>query len=663
MNRPLITTTLLALTLLPVGAHAQGLSIQALDSLLNAPVSTVSKYEQRQTEAPAFVTIVTREDIERYAYQTLDEVLRNQVGFYSGSDRDHTDIGVRGVGRPGQYNNRLVVLIDGHTLNDNFTGGTRVSSAMPVDLDAIERVEIVRGPGSALYGARAMLAVVNLVTRKGRDLDGVAVSADVGNRGAFGGAAQYGTVFGTDSDLSLSASWSRSNGEELYFPELDFASQNNGIAEDLDWQNELNSLATFRRGGLFLQAGFGNREKGVPTASYGSTFNHPDAKSRDTQAFLEGRMERPLADNVDLTVRGFFDAIENVGVYPFGAPSGLGEQANVQSDVRVRSGGGEARLDWRPSPSQRIVFGAEAVDVFRATFDTNHDATPGGEFPYSILSAFLHQEFQMTEGLALTLGLRRDRYSSEGSATTPRAALVYRNGTDGSTTLKLMAGEAFRPPNLLELRVNAPMTGLFANPDLEPERVRTFEFVWEQRIGPVAGTLSLFQSDVDDLVDIVTIELPDELSEFGQLGFQWQNVAHAHSRGVELEARTAFGPGNRLMAGYTFVHPRGHHGEELVNAPAHQLRLQGWKRVLDNTDLGLSLRADSRRLALYGAYTDPSVVVDLAVTSRLSEHLKLRLSAQNLLDRRYSAPGGFQHVQSAIPQARRRLVTRVSYQW
>ena len=156
----------------PAAGQDPASGLAALDSLRAQRVSSASKYDQRQIDAAASVSIVTRDEIQALGYQTLDEILKNQIGFYSGNDRQYSDIGVRGLGRPGHYNNRILLLVDGHSLNDDYSGGTRVGSAMAVDLDAVQRVEIVRGPGSSLYGARAMLAVVNLVTRKGRDLDG-----------------------------------------------------------------------------------------------------------------------------------------------------------------------------------------------------------------------------------------------------------------------------------------------------------------------------------------------------------------------------------------------------------------------------------------------------------------------------------------------------------
>jgi iron complex outermembrane receptor protein len=114
------------------------------------------------TEAPSSVTIVTSEDIRRYGYRTLAELLRSVRGFYTSYDRSYTSLGVRGFGQPGDYNSRILLLLDGHRLNDNIYDSAMLGTEFILDIDLIERVEISRGPGSSLYGNNAFFAVVKL---------------------------------------------------------------------------------------------------------------------------------------------------------------------------------------------------------------------------------------------------------------------------------------------------------------------------------------------------------------------------------------------------------------------------------------------------------------------------------------------------------------------
>jgi iron complex outermembrane receptor protein len=179
--------SLVLVTLVAQTARAQDpeQALSALDSLLNVPVSAAAKYAQRRSEAPASITIVTAEEVRRYGYRTLADVLNDLPGFYVSNDHNYTYVGVRGFGRPADFNNRVLVQINGHTLNESFVGAVGIGREFGIDLDAIERIEIVRGPGSSLHGARAMFAVVNLVTRDGRAIEGFETTGELGNLGTW----------------------------------------------------------------------------------------------------------------------------------------------------------------------------------------------------------------------------------------------------------------------------------------------------------------------------------------------------------------------------------------------------------------------------------------------------------------------------------------------
>ena len=126
-----------------------------------------ARHLQRTTEAPASVTVITASDIETFGWRTLADVLKSVRGFHMTYDRNYSYVGVRAFGRPTDYNNRVLVLVDGHRLNDSIYDGALLGTEFPVDLALVDRVEVIRGPGSALYGTSAFLAVVNVITKKG----------------------------------------------------------------------------------------------------------------------------------------------------------------------------------------------------------------------------------------------------------------------------------------------------------------------------------------------------------------------------------------------------------------------------------------------------------------------------------------------------------------
>src|ERR1700732_3736591 len=163
---------------------------KSLEELMNIQIDTVygvSRFRQKVTEAPASVTIVTSEEIQKYGYRTLADILRNVPGFYVTYDRNYSYLGLRGYGPPGDYNSRIAVLIDGHRLNDNLYDGALIGTEFPIDVDLIERVEVIRGPNSSLYVASAFLGVVSVITKRGKDMPGVSVAGEVASYGTYKG--------------------------------------------------------------------------------------------------------------------------------------------------------------------------------------------------------------------------------------------------------------------------------------------------------------------------------------------------------------------------------------------------------------------------------------------------------------------------------------------
>ncbi len=125
-------------------------------------------------------------------------------GFYVIYDRNYTYVGVRGFSRPSDYNARILFLIDGHRENDNIFDGAYVGTEFPVDVDLIDHIEIIRGPGSAVYGTGAFAAVINVITKRGRDLDAMEVSAEAGSWNTYKARLSYGRRLNNNLEFLLS---------------------------------------------------------------------------------------------------------------------------------------------------------------------------------------------------------------------------------------------------------------------------------------------------------------------------------------------------------------------------------------------------------------------------------------------------------------------------
>ena len=168
------------------------LSFEQLVDLSIDSVYSASAYAQKITEAPASVSIVTSEDIDAFGYRTLEDVLRSVRGFYVTNDRNYSYLGMRGFSRPGDYNARILLLVDGHRMNDNVFGSALLGTEFALDVDIIERIEIVRGPSSSLYGTSAFFAVINVITKKGEGVGGFDVAGSLGSFGTSRGRVSFG---------------------------------------------------------------------------------------------------------------------------------------------------------------------------------------------------------------------------------------------------------------------------------------------------------------------------------------------------------------------------------------------------------------------------------------------------------------------------------------
>ena len=167
------TLCLLVLLAVPTVVRAQALPDLSLEELMRIDSGRVfgaSERIQPVTEAPASVSFITAEEIARYGYRTLADILRGVRGMYVSDDRNYSFLGTRGFSKPGDYNSRILLLVNGHRVNDNVFGQAEIGAEFGMDPAIFERVEIIRGPASSLYGDSAFFAVVNVITRTGASL-------------------------------------------------------------------------------------------------------------------------------------------------------------------------------------------------------------------------------------------------------------------------------------------------------------------------------------------------------------------------------------------------------------------------------------------------------------------------------------------------------------
>jgi outer membrane receptor for ferrienterochelin and colicins len=648
-RRILASLWLMIFLLFAVTANSQerpkDLGEATLEELGNIQVYSASKHLQSASDAPSSVTVITADEIQKYGYRTLADILQSVRGFYITSDRLYSYVGVRGFGRLGDWNSRILLLVDGHRVNNNVDGHGMLGTEFLVDVDLIERVEIIRGPSSSLYGADAFFAVINVITRKPPQLKGLELSFEPASFGAYGGRASYGGQY-KGIDMLLSGTFYNSQGQTLFFPQFDSPATNFGITRNTDYENSQHVLATISFRGFTLQGLYSERDKGVPTAYFGGLFNDPRTENFDNQQYFDLSYRHSISEKWDLTAQTSYDQGRLQAPVPYS--TGLPDGSTTVDTYSFRGGwwNSEAKLSGTLLEKHKVTVGMEITDNLR---QDQGSYTPIGNvfvpFPGSsmIWALYGQDEFAITHTLTLSAGLRYDHYSNFGGTTNPRLGLIYH--LFHPTTLKLLYGTAFRAPEPYEL---APDFGPFYdnNLQLKPETIRSVEGVSEQALGQhftLSG--SVFRNWISNLISLETKPSDNQLV--------YLNAGKADATGVEIELTGRWASGLQGGASYSYADARDPVAHEILNnSPQHLGKLNIILPVVQRR-LFASLDAQytSPRQTLAGKPVSGFSVFNVTLLGHtMGKHLDISTSVHNIFDKKYFDPGRPEDPEDAIQQ-------------
>jgi len=663
--RRLALASLLAAAFLP-SAHADtdaagiDLSELPIEQLMTIEVYSASKFVQKMSDAPSAVSVVTAADIRAFGWRTLADILRSMRGLHVSYDRNYSYLGARGFLRPGDYNTRFLLLVDGVRLNDSVYDQGAIGTEFLLDVDLIDRVEFVPGPGSSIYGANAFFGVINVITRRGRDIGGVRLAAEAGARHAAKTRLTFGRRGGEGVELLLSASAFSTRGEDVYFAEFDAPATGNGIARRLDYDRGQSVFAKAAWRGFNLTLARSERTKGMPTASFGQAFGDSRAKTVDEQGFIDLGYHSRGAGDSQWSGHVFAGRYDYLGDYVHDAASPF-----INRDgSHARWWGGEFKWLHTGWDGHKVIAGFEfrqderrnqyAYDTDGTTVHVLLDDRRQGDR----MGIYVQDEIALRGNVLLNLGLRHDRNSITGGMWNPRAALIWK--PVASTSVKVMAGSAFRAPNAYERDyVLGGEGGQKANPLLGAERIRTLELAVEHNLAAEARvTASLFRNVVSNLIT-QTLDEEDGL-------LIYRNMHRAEARGAEAEIEKLWPSGAKLRASVSLQRAvDGRSGEELANAPRRLAKLNlSVPLAGTRAASGFEMQYLSKRRTLAGQAVAGYAVANWSVfLNDVLPGLDVTAGIYNLFDRRYADPGGEEHVQDRLFQDGRTWRAKLIYRF
>ena len=547
-------------------------------------VSVASGLHQDSATAPAVTSLITAQDIEAVGARYLEDALEMVPGLHAGK---------RGSGYEYIYTMRgihtnpspeVLVLINGIPAQQAMDGRAMVDQ-FPVSL--IQRIEVIRGPGSALYGANAFAGVINVITKAAQDIQGLEVGIRSGSHKTQQLWLQQGIEYG-ELDIAIMLDWERSDGHDALIEadaqtqfDQQFGTQASlapgrlntqtellHLRLDVDWQEHWHWRSSLRRA-RDMGRGLGAAQALDPNGSVDSDVFSTNFTYHNPQ----------LTPYWDVQTQISYQSFENEGaytLYPAGAfggafPEGFLWNAAYEND-ELRIEANALYQGWKHH-ALRLGTGWQQSRLHTVSEQRNWDMHSNTGLPWSLgqmqdftqqadiylpttsrknAFVYLQDTWALHEQWEITAGLRYDDFSDFGNTTNPRFALVWK--TTPNLTSKLLYGSAFRAPHFLEQNLNSPLLGL-GNAQLKPETIDTWELAWDWFVhSDLHLGLNLFHYKIKD-----KIGFPG-----GQI--QYVNAGEWEGQGLEWEARWKLSPYAAVLLNYAYQDSEDESGNKIADA-------------------------------------------------------------------------------------------------
>jgi len=679
----------------------KGISTEAVWFGFDKDVTIATRHETQISKAPSIVTVITDEEIKNLGYHTFVEILRTVPGFEilkTGALGD-TIPAVRGFAS----DNKVRVMLNGHLVNNPLRGGAFVNfDDFPVE--GIKRIEIIRGPGSAMYGENAFLGVINIITKDAKDIDGVKVSSGYGSFDTYDENIIFGETHG-DVGVSGMVHYRQTNGfdgivksdsqtivdnslSSLGFPKASLAP---GKVHDGRQEFDLNLKVAYKD--FYVEGLYINKNVEPFIGPQYALNNESDVENN--YVFGEAGYKKTFEERLTLKPRIYYDQFDR-NIYTESLPKDATVSSDTDGDgvadtyytypdghianskVIERVLGTEIPFDYELFDGNMLTLGLEYryIKQTNVHFLSNVDPVTlepldsvqdfSESYPQidkatrSIWSVYLQDTWNITDALNFTLGVRHDQYSDFGGTTNPRSGLTWAFMKNAS--LKFLYGEAFRAPSFVEMHAIYQKNSIVrGNKDLDPETVRSYETGLSYKFNKyVTSSVNYFFNDIKDL-----IVLRNTFEETTRI-LSYENFGDAHVQGVEMETKMDITKGNYVFMNYTFQSPEDDDGDKLPFVAKHKgnfgVNVHYWKYI--NTNLsafvsGPRSREEGDTRGDLPAYT----LLNLSVIGKeFFKTMEVYGTVYNLLDKDYSDPGPTS-IPEDLPRPGRTFFVGLSYQF
>lgn len=570
----LAITLILVCTTVFGSDHSNDVADFDLQGLLDDIVVSASKHQETLEEAPANVFIVSREMIENYGFQSVGEALSIVPGIYITDDYTYSQVGVRGIAFFGDWNSRVMVLVDGRPTNEQY-GGTSSIDVTGIDIDNIDRIEVIKGPSSTLYGSNAFLGIINLITYAPSS-NSVTAGSSYDNK-LDEKSGYYSLFHRFENGLSIhsTASFRDRGGSNLFFSEfsdlsdpdllsldadgyyqayLDSASFTNGISQK---KNTLRNFSTHNKIGwkdFSLTLHYSQQDNGIPGAPWGVLFNRSENEFRERHHYIDLGYDGQINEDLNLSARFSYDHYfwgdymlynyNSLEVSPDYEPGPY--WLDFEHDNFFSS---EVKLFAKLGENNSLIAGGEVQ--FHNIAQESGEADATGEIITAnllspdvqktkgqIYNVFVQDEHRFSDKLKAVGGMHFNYFTYTTGRVVPKGAIIY--SPYKGATYKFIASQGFRSPTFYEMTFDDSYYYL-QNRDLKPELITSYEFITTHKFAyGISAEVSANHSIFTDLILSTIIEDTDPahpggtyLSEITQ----FQNSGKIKSTSLDFSLR------------------------------------------------------------------------------------------------------------------------------